>query len=110
MEGENNPILGVNVQHQWRRIAPSADTLGGLVALHILKDHVSVEPPTPCASSRGRSFHVLVEEGDNFLRMLSEVIVTVLEAPGGALDPEQLLFLAAQQIEGLLRVLGIPCP
>ena len=49
---------------------------------------------------------MLIEEGNNFFVMLSEVIVTVLEAPGGALDPEQFLPFAAEQIEGSLRVFG----
>jgi hypothetical protein len=48
-----------------------------------------------------------VEEGDDFFRMPSEVIVPVLEAPRGALDPEQFLFVAGKQVEGLLCVLGI---
>jgi hypothetical protein len=54
------------------------------------------------------SLHMLVEEGDDFFGMPSEAIVTVLEAPGGALDPEQFLLFAAEQVEGLLRIFGIP--
>jgi hypothetical protein len=45
-----------------------------------------------------RSLHVLVEEGDDSFRMTSEVIVTVLEATCGALDPEQFLVLTSQRI------------
>jgi hypothetical protein len=51
--------------------------------------------------------HVFVKERENFFRMPSEVIVTILEAPGRALNPNQFLLLAPQQIEGLLCVLGI---
>ena len=55
-------------------------------------------------------FHMLVEEGEDFFRMPSEVVVTILEASGRALDPEQLLLLAAKQIAGLLGVFRISCP
>jgi hypothetical protein len=51
---------------------------------------------------------MLVEEGDDFFRMPFEVIVTVPEALLGVLDPQQ--FLTSQQIEGFLRVLGVPRP
>jgi hypothetical protein len=45
---------------------------------------------------------MLVKEGDDFFRMPSEVVVTVLETSRGALDAEQFLVLTSQQIEGLL--------
>jgi hypothetical protein len=51
--------------------------------------------------SIGGLLHVLVEEGDDLFRMTSEIIVGVLEASCGALDPKQLLVLAAEQVEGL---------
>src|SRR5262245_21005292 len=57
-----------------------------------------------------RSLHVPVEEGDDLFRMPSEVVVSVLEASRGALDPEQFLVFACQQVEGLLRVLRVPRP
>ena len=76
----------------------------------MLKSYRTVERHTHERKLTSRSFHVFVEEGDDSFRMPSEVIVSVLEAPRGTLDPEQFLFLATQQIEGLLRVLGIPCP
>ena len=47
--------------------------------------------------------HVLVEEGNYFFRMPSEVIVPVLEAPCGALDPEQFLLIARKQIQSFLQ-------
>ena len=39
---------------------------------------------------------MLVEEGEDFFGMPSEVIVSVLEAAGGALNPEHFLLLAAK--------------
>jgi hypothetical protein len=53
--------------------------------------------------------HMLVEEREDFFRMSSEIVVAILEAPGGALDSEQFLFFAAEKIEDLLRVLRILC-
>ena len=50
---------------------------------------------------------MLIEEGDDFFRMSSEVIVTVPEAFLGVLDPQQFLVRASQHIEGFLRVLGV---
>jgi hypothetical protein len=53
---------------------------------------------------------VLVEEGDDPLRVPAEVVVAVLEPLGGVLDPEELLVFGPQQVEGLLRVLGVAGP
>jgi hypothetical protein len=54
--------------------------------------------------------HMLVEEREDFFRMPSEVVVTILEASGRTLDPNQFLLLASQQIEGLLCVLRVFWP
>src|ERR671921_3058372 len=77
----------------------------------------AIYPPAPSTSTfvilwffRLGLLHVPVEEGDDLLRVPAEVVVAVPEAGGGVLDPEELLVLAAQQVEGLLRVLGVPGP
>src|SRR5918998_4926330 len=63
---------------------------------------------TPC--SPRCLLHVLVEEGDDLLGVPAEVVVAVLEPVGGVLDPEELLVLGPQQVERLLRVLGVAGP
>src|SRR5918999_5714103 len=63
---------------------------------------------TPC--SPRCLLHVLVEEGDDLLRVPAEVVLAVREPVGGALDPEELLVLGPQHVERLLRVLGVPGP
>jgi hypothetical protein len=38
-----------------------------------------------------RSFHVLLEQGDDFFRMPFGVVITVLEASRDVLDPERFM-------------------
>jgi hypothetical protein len=45
---------------------------------------------------------MLVEPRDDLLRVPAEPVVAVLEAARGAVDPEQLLLVAGEQVEGLL--------
>jgi len=54
--------------------------------------------------------YVFVEEGDDFPRAPSKVVVAVLKTFRGTLDPKQFLVPAPQQVEGLLRIFWISRP
>ena len=42
------------------------------------------------------SLHILVEEGDEFVRMPPEVVIAVLKASCSALDPKHFLFFISR--------------
>jgi hypothetical protein len=114
--------LGVEADHSLEAVLPTAASAGPCqprgrpprsaavpptMPSRALASAINILPGLDRTTGKGCSLHMLVEEGENFFRMPSEVVVPVLEAPRGALDPEQFLVLASQQIEGLLSVLRI---
>ncbi len=53
---------------------------------------------------------MLVEEGKDFLRISSEVVVAILEASRCVFNPDHFLLFGCKQIEGLLRVFRVLGP